>query len=133
MKRLFFLIAFSVCFFSAFSQQPRGEATLQRVTYSLDLVKADSFYLVETLEFGNDKSPRPDTKVNYQLFRSFEELNKYLDAVKVEADKAQAEALKMKNLSDVLMSRTKVISDLIPEAIEVLKKRELPSKEEANK
>lgn len=80
MKKLFFALLLAP-----------GLAGAQSVKYEIDMVRKDSFFLVETVIMpptaGN---PRGQTVVNSQLFRSMEQLELFQKRLAEEADKYAA-------------------------------------------
>lgn len=81
---LFFLLISA----AAYAQGPQQTIT----TYEIDAIRPDSFYLVEVIETVNPAVPRPSQTLNYQLFKSPEQLTTYLDARATQVAQARAQA-----------------------------------------
>lgn len=63
----------------------------QAVKYDLDMVRKDSFFLVETVTMpATPQNPRGQTVVNSQLFRSMEQLELFQKRLTEEAEKYTA-------------------------------------------
>ncbi len=70
-------------------------AISQSLSYQLDTLSRDSFYLVETLTGATTKEvPRPETRVAYQLFRDTAEVMRLIEQFEKDAKEAQKEAEK---------------------------------------
>jgi hypothetical protein len=88
-------------------------AGAQSITYGIEEIKQDSFYLVETITAQETpQSPRPSTQTNYILFRSAKELDKFVEGLNDAADKQDAEAEKIARSALQLRSRSQVIEEL---------------------
>ena len=80
-------LAFSALTVTAQSTPP------QTITYEIDPVKRDSFFLVETVTTApTPDTPRPATTVASQLFKGPEELEKFIATLLEESKKLKAEA-----------------------------------------
>ena len=78
-----FLLAIAVIF----------SAKSQSLSYQLDTLSRDSFYLVETLTGATTKEvPRAETRVAYQLFRDTAEVMRLIEQFEKDAKEAQNEA-----------------------------------------
>jgi len=67
--------------------------TAQSLSYQIDTLSRDSFYLVETLTGGTSKEvPRPEIRVAYQLFRDTAEVMRLIEQFEKDAKEAQNEA-----------------------------------------
>lgn len=66
-----FLLFASACF-------AQGQA--MTISYTIDPVAVDSFFLVETIAIP-DEGPRPYIKINQFLFRSTDQLDQYVTAL----------------------------------------------------
>ena len=65
----------------------------QSVSYEIEFIKADSFYLVErVLSAATPEQPRPKEQVGYTLFRSVENLSLFVENISKAAQKDEDEA-----------------------------------------
>ena len=71
--------------------------TAQNVNYSLDMIRPDSFYLIETITALPSKEvPRPATQTNQMLFRGDADWDKFLLGMADYAAKQEDEAAKLR-------------------------------------
>lgn len=65
----------------------------QSVTYEIQTIRPDSFYLVERiLSSVTPEQPRPKEQVGYTLFRSVENLSLFVENIRKAAQKDEDEA-----------------------------------------
>lgn len=78
------IFIFLLCSLSAFAQT---------VSYSIDTVRRDSFFLVETVKADpTADAPRPAITQNAQLFRSYEQVSGFVDYLRKQAVEAETKA-----------------------------------------
>ena len=104
MKKLIFIFAL-LCSFSAQSQTAKN-ATL---SYSLDTIRLDSFFLIEVFTAAPTKDvPRPNAEVRNQLFRDTAQVRLYVANLNKDAksyyDQAILLATKAKGINDLVSS-----------------------------
>lgn len=89
-------------------------ATSQSLSYQLDTLRRDSFYLVETLTGATTKEiPRPETRVAYQLFRDTSEVMRLIEAFERDGAEAQREAEKYAQTARLWAIKAKGIRTLV--------------------
>lgn len=91
--------------FLFFSIRAAGQPDKQKIQYTLDLVSADSFYLIERA-FGIGQQ-RPDTASRHTLFRDTLSFKIYVERLEREAARKEREYLAAKSEFDSLDSRAK--------------------------
>ena len=76
----------------------------QSLTYQIDTISRDSFFLTETFTAApTAQAPRGQTTVNSQIFRSKEQLALFAKNVKEEADKYDQAAKILRLKSDAIL------------------------------
>lgn len=70
----------------------KAQSVEQTVTYQIDLVRPDSFYLAETIGKTIENSPRNQEVTTYKLFRDTAELNEFRRQLLVQAAEYQKQA-----------------------------------------
>lgn len=93
-------IIFLFAAFQAFGQQQPQTET--RTSYIIEPVRPDSFFLVEIIETVNPAIPRPSETLNYQLFRSPDELTVFLENRKKQVEAIRQQAAKFEQLTKLM-------------------------------
>ena len=89
-------------------------ASSQSLSYSLDTLSRDSFFLIETLTGATTKDiPRPETRVSQQLFRDTAELIKLVEQFEKDSNEAQQEAEKYAQAARLWAIKARGIRTLI--------------------
>lgn len=99
MNKLTTIILLFAAFQAFGQQQPQPETVTY---YELDAIRPDSFYLVEVIEAVNAALPRPSQTLNYQLFRSPEELTVFLETRKKQVEIIRQQAAKFEQLTKLM-------------------------------
>lgn len=100
----YFAILLALFFFSI-------TLSAQTITYSLDTLKRDSFFLVEQITWAATiENPKPATQVNYQVFRSREQLVGFILYLRDQSAKSRTKAAELKKqASDYELAANKLI------------------------
>lgn len=86
----------------------------QSLTYSFDMIRKDSFYLVETyVSKPTPENPRGTTTTSPTLFRDSVSVRLYLSQVAAESEKYKKEAEKFTNAANILDFKSNMILKLI--------------------
>lgn len=86
----------------------------QSLTYSFDMIRKDSFYLVETyISKPTPENPRGTTTTSPTLFRDSVSVRVYLSQVAAESEKYKKEAEKFTNAANILDFKSDMILKLI--------------------
>jgi predicted membrane metal-binding protein len=119
---LFAVSAFLAAFFTtrlSAQQQVQQQAQAQQaptvrntLTYSIDTLSRDSFFLVETVYSYIDGMPRPQIQVNQKLFRSTIELDGFLVTTSKEASDYAEQAERLATLAQVSALRKNLLAEL---------------------
>jgi hypothetical protein len=88
-------------------------AQAQTLSFSLDTISRDSFYLIETFEAAQTKeSPRAAKTVTPQLFRDTAQLRLYISNLRNDAKSAAEQAKKYEQASRVWAMKAQAIERL---------------------
>jgi len=84
MKRLFGIALLAFCF---------SGLNAQTVSYTIDTISQDSFFLIETAKSAvSPESPRPSISQTSQLFRSYTDVIGFIDYLRKQAQDADTKA-----------------------------------------
>lgn len=97
-----------ICAFGQ-NEAPKQTAT---ISYSLDTIRRDSFFLIETFSTTKADSPRPVETVTPQLFQATEQLDAYVNYLEDEAKKANEQAQKYAQAAQLAGLRAQLITQL---------------------
>lgn len=92
-----------------------GQPDKQKIEYTLDLVSADSFYLVERA-FGVGQQ-RPDTASKHTLFRDTVAFKMYVERLEREAARKEREYMTAKSEFDSLDARAKRLGKIAKDGL----------------
>ena len=95
----------------AFGQTPVPKQ-VSTLTYSMDTIRRDSFFLVETVSTTTDGKPRPETSITPQLFRDPAQLDAYVAYLEDEAKKANDQALRYAQAAQLSALKAQLIGRL---------------------
>lgn len=101
MKKLITAAALLLLVCSLSAQQPQPPT----VTYQIDLVRPDSFYLAETIAKTIENSPRNQEVTTYKLFRDTAELNEFRRQLMVQAAEYQKQAQQYLELAAFIVNQ----------------------------
>lgn len=84
----------------------------QNVSYSIECVRQDSFFLIETISQSFAGSPRPQEVVTALLFRDTSDLSKFFDRLEVERNDTRSEFDKVSTKMEAMNIRANAIRAL---------------------
>jgi len=97
------LILFFLC--CALFASAQSAKTWSTISYQVDTVRIDSFYLIETISTYSESAPRPELKVTQYLLRSRAEYDNLVSMLTAQASdfaqKAEAARVRAGLLSDL--------------------------------
>lgn len=112
------------------------------IRFSLDTLRRDSFFLIETIAVTKDNAPRPVENTTPQLFKSPEQLDAYVSYLENEAKKATEQAQKYAQAAELAGLRAQLIAQLkaqfewwgaVPPALTPEPERRSTKKKQTNK
>jgi len=106
MRKILTLIFSTIALFSQAQQ-------IQDITYTLDMIQPDSFYLVETITYvATKEQPRPNNQVNNILMRDTAQVGALITGLKADGKKAADLAAQYTANSQILNYKAAKLDEL---------------------